>query len=189
MVINLPHDTHTINATHYENIFCVKYAFFFQNVFSTQDSSGFCLHWFTSCNAAYSGFYKSRFVREMMAHFDLPLYRASCHAFLSAIGSNYVALLLFTFCLSAFGWSHPVMYTVSLAIAVFWLWKRFTDTKHSFILNVMNQPDCGMTWNVNMPFKWNEKFNVYGIYVSHLCAYLKNTFTAVFKSCRKWEWI
>lgn len=98
------------------------------------------LHWFTEWNAAYSGFCESRLVRQMIAHSDLPVYRALCHAFLWVLGSNYIALPWFTFCLSALCWPHPVINAVSMAIAIFWLSKRFTDTKESFHLNVMNQP-------------------------------------------------
>lgn len=46
------------------------------------------------------GFGESRFAGETIAHFDLPLSRASCDALLGAIGSNYFCLSLFTFSLS-----------------------------------------------------------------------------------------
>lgn len=68
----------------------------------------------------------------MIAHFDLPLKHASCHAFLQAIWSHYVVLPLFNFTLSSLWWLHPKIYVFFKAI--FWLWGRFTtQTLNTYI--------------------------------------------------------
>lgn len=140
MVFNLPHDTHVINATHCENMFCMNYAppalhFSFLHIVTL---------WFCICTGSHNEMQhilgSVRVGLSGIAHSNLPVYRALCHAFLWAFGSNYVALPLFTFCLSALCWPHPVIYAISMTRGVFWLSRRFTDTKESFHLNVMNQP-------------------------------------------------